>query len=32
VGYQYDFAIQAVEHGMAAVAIEPMAFAAGATQ
>jgi len=26
VGYQYDFAIQAVEHGMAAVAIEPMAF------
>jgi len=24
--YQYDFAIQAVEHGMAAVAIEPMAF------
>ena len=25
-GYQYDFAIQAVEHGMAAVAIEPMAF------
>ena len=26
VSYQYDFAIQAVEHGMAAVAIEPMAF------
>ena len=26
VGYQYDFAIQATEHGMAAVAIEPMAF------
>ncbi|HUB79829.1 MAG TPA: alpha/beta hydrolase family protein [Bryobacteraceae bacterium] len=26
VGYQFDFAIQAVEHGMAAVAIEPMAF------
>jgi hypothetical protein len=25
-GYQYDFAIQAVEHGMAVVAIEPMAF------
>jgi dienelactone hydrolase len=25
-GYQYDFAIQAVVHGMAAVAIEPMAF------
>ncbi len=25
-GYAYDFAIQAVEHGMAAVAIEPMAF------
>jgi hypothetical protein len=25
-GYQYDFALQAVEHGMAAVAIEPMAF------
>jgi dienelactone hydrolase len=25
-GYQFDFAIQAVEHGMAAVAIEPMAF------
>jgi dienelactone hydrolase len=24
--YQYDFAIQVVEHGMAAVAIEPMAF------
>lgn len=24
--YQYDFAIQAVEHGMAVVAIEPMAF------
>ncbi|HTS27152.1 MAG TPA: alpha/beta hydrolase family protein [Bryobacteraceae bacterium] len=24
--YQYDFAIQAVEHGMAALAIEPMAF------
>jgi hypothetical protein len=26
VTYQYDFAIQAVEHGLAAVAIEPMAF------
>jgi len=25
-GYQFDFAIQAVEHGLAAVAIEPMAF------
>lgn len=25
-GYQHDFAIQAVEHGMAAVAMEPMAF------
>ncbi len=25
-GYEYDFAIQAVEHGFAAVAIEPMAF------
>jgi dienelactone hydrolase len=25
-GYQHDFAIQAVEQGMAAVAIEPMAF------
>jgi dienelactone hydrolase len=25
-GYQHDFAIQAVEHGMAAMAIEPMAF------
>jgi dienelactone hydrolase len=25
-GYAFDFAIQAVEHGMAAVAIEPMAF------
>jgi dienelactone hydrolase len=25
-GYQHDFALQAVEHGMAAVAIEPMAF------
>jgi dienelactone hydrolase len=25
-GYQYDFAIQVVERGMAAVAIEPMAF------
>jgi Acetyl xylan esterase (AXE1) len=24
--YQYDFALQVVEHGMAAVAIEPMAF------
>ncbi len=24
--YQYDFALQAAEHGMAAVAIEPMAF------
>ena len=26
VGYQYDFAIQVAEHGMAALAIEPMAF------
>jgi len=26
VGYQHDFAIQVVEHGVAAVAIEPMAF------
>ena len=26
VDYQYDYAIQATEHGMAAVAIEPMAF------
>jgi len=26
VGYEYDFAIQAVERGLAAVAIEPMAF------
>jgi dienelactone hydrolase len=25
-GYQYDFAIQATEHGLAAVAIEPMGF------
>ncbi len=25
-GYQFDFAVQAVEHGLAAVAIEPMAF------
>jgi dienelactone hydrolase len=25
-GYQHDFAIQAAEHGMAAVALEPMAF------
>jgi dienelactone hydrolase len=25
-GYQFDFAIQAAEHGLAAVAIEPMAF------
>lgn len=25
-GYQHDFAIQAVEHGLAAIAIEPMAF------
>jgi dienelactone hydrolase len=25
-GYQHDFAVQVVEHGMAAVAIEPMAF------
>ena len=25
-GYQFDFAIQCVEHGMAAVALEPMAF------
>jgi dienelactone hydrolase len=25
-GYQHDFAIQAVEHGLAAVAIEPIAF------
>jgi dienelactone hydrolase len=26
VGYAYDYAIQVVEHGMAAIAIEPMAF------
>jgi dienelactone hydrolase len=26
VGYEYDYAIQVLEHGMAAVAIEPMAF------
>jgi dienelactone hydrolase len=26
VGYEYDFAVQAVEHGLAAVALEPMAF------
>src|ERR1019366_860268 len=26
VGYEYDYAIQVVEHGMAAIAIEPMAF------
>ena len=26
VTYQYDFAVQCVEHGMAAVAIEPMSF------
>jgi len=26
VGYQYDYAVQVTEHGMAAVAIEPMAF------
>src|SRR3984957_5920211 len=25
-GYEYDFALQVAEHGMAAVAIEPMAF------
>jgi dienelactone hydrolase len=25
-GYQHDFAIQAIEHGLAAVAIEPLAF------
>lgn len=25
-GYQHDFAIQAVEHGMAAIAIEPVGF------
>jgi dienelactone hydrolase len=25
-GYQHDFAIQAVEHGLAAVAVEPLAF------
>jgi dienelactone hydrolase len=25
-GYQHDFALQAVEHGLAAVAIEPLAF------
>src|SRR5213082_3906294 len=25
-GYQHDFAVQCVEHGLAAVAIEPMAF------
>ena len=26
VGYEYDYAIQVVEHGMAAVAVEPMGF------
>jgi dienelactone hydrolase len=26
VAYQYDYAVQVAEHGMAAVAIEPMAF------
>jgi dienelactone hydrolase len=26
VGYEYDFAIQVVEHGLAAVALEPMGF------
>jgi dienelactone hydrolase len=26
VGYEFDYAVQVVEHGMAAVAIEPMAF------
>ena len=26
IDYQYDFAVQVAEHGMAAVAIEPMAF------
>jgi len=26
LGYEHDFAIQVVEHGMAAVAIEPLAF------
>jgi dienelactone hydrolase len=26
VGYAYDYAVQVVEHGMAAVAIEPMSF------
>ncbi len=26
VGYQFDYAVQVAEHGMAAVAIEPMAF------
>lgn len=26
VGYAYDYAIQVAEHGMAAIAIEPMAF------
>ena len=26
VGYAYDYAVQVAEHGMAAVAIEPMAF------
>ncbi len=25
-GYAFDFALQAIEHGLAAVAIEPMAF------
>jgi hypothetical protein len=25
-GYAYDYALQIAEHGMAAVAIEPMAF------
>ena len=26
VGYEYDFALQVAEHGLAAVAVEPMAF------
>jgi dienelactone hydrolase len=26
VGYEYDYAVQVAEHGMAAVAIEPMSF------
>lgn len=26
VGYEFDFAIQAIDHGMAAIAVEPMGF------